>query len=117
MSTQVKFDWTWTGYVGGVFLGEPYVSVTCDVTSDGEVFVTGVTIIEGWKNPPEIKVCLDESDDAFALALFAKIKADLEIEQAFIERALDKAGFDDDGDNDWRAYERDVRKSYVAGIL
>lgn len=127
MTTEVKFEWTWTGYVGGAFLGEPDISVTADVHRDGEVFVTGVTIIEGRTNPPEIKVCLDESHDAFALALFAKIKADLEIQQSFIEKAIEESG-DDSGDfymsggrkrcpDQWRENQLDAQESSALNRL
>ena len=103
MATEVNFEWTWTGYVGGVFLGEPDITVTADVDSDGEVRVTAVSIIDKpmvrdaqgkWVRGKQQIVSLDDSDDAFALALFAKIKADLEIERAFIERAIEEAGGD-----------------------
>ena len=105
MATEVKFEWTWTGYVGSAFLGEPDISVTADVHRDGEVFVTGAALIETAlaKNAQgklvrvnKQTVQLDGSDDAFSLALFAKIKADLEIEQSFIERAIEESGDDAD---------------------
>ena len=100
MATEVNFEWTWTGYVGGAFLGEPDISVTADVDSDGEVRVTAVSIIDApltknaggmWVRGKQQIASLDDSDDAFALALFAKIKSDLEIDQAFIEHAIEEA--------------------------
>lgn len=92
MTTTVKFDCTWTGYVGAAFLGEPDVSVTADVHSDGEVHVTGVAIKDRQGN-----VELGASHDAFSIALFSKIKADFEADKAFLEEARDKAS-DDVGD-------------------
>ena len=109
MATEVNFEWTWTGYVGGVFLGEPEIFVTADVRRDGEVFVTGVEIVEfpmkqdadgKWFRGTALTVRLDGSDDAFSLALFAKIKADLEIDRAFIERAIEHACEENEGDDE-----------------
>lgn len=105
MATEVNFEWNWTGYVAGAFIGEPDISVAADVHRDGEVFVTGVALIETAlaKNAQgklvrvnKQNVQLDGSDDAFSLALFAKIKADLEIEQSFIKRAIEESGDDAD---------------------
>ena len=106
MATTVQFEWTWTGYVGAAFLGEPDISVTADVHSDGEVHVTGVSIIDTpttqvdgkWVRGKQQIVSLDDAHDAFSLALFAKIKADLETEKGFIEKAIDHAADDGEGD-------------------
>ena len=136
MSTEVKLEWTWTGYVDTAFLGEPEIFVTADVHSDGVVLVTGVSIIDTpltqdaqgkWVRGKQQIVQLDGSDDAFSLALFARIKADLEIDRAFIEQAIEEAG-DDAGDfymsggrkrcpDEWRENQLDAQESSAPSRL
>jgi len=105
MAQETQIGWTYTGSIGGAFTFEMDVTAEVEVHSDGEVFVTDAAIDDhDWAKDAagksvktnERRVWLKSSADAFAPALLAEIKRSFEIDQAFIEKAIDAVGGDED---------------------
>jgi hypothetical protein len=93
MAREATIDWTATVGINGVTVIENDVRVSVSVHGDGEVFVDDIRLTK-WDSATGqyLYVPFNSDGDPFNEAAFIKLKANLEADAGFCEKACDEAG-------------------------